>query len=307
MKKIILVALMGIAGWGCLSENRATTAEQPGDTTAVVTAEDCLSGVTYTVQDSIMVCRVLAEAKKAQIPTEQLTLFFARKFLGVPYVAHTLEVNDEDQLVVNTRQLDCMTLVETVVALTLCAKEGKCSFTDYADKVRTLRYRGGQLDGYTSRLHYFSDWIMDNEQLGLVQEISMPDPPFSAVQKLSVNYMSRHPQAYKALKAHPEWVSTISQQEQALTGRTCPYIPKSRMQNNDVMRRAVHDGDILALTTTMAGLEISHLGFAVWREDGLHLLNASMIYKKVVEDDQLLRDYLQKRKSATGVRVIQVK
>ena len=259
--------------------------------------------VTYQQADSITICRLLAKAK----PTTS-TLWFARQFLGVPYVAHTLEVNDNEQLVVNTRQLDCTTLVETVMALTICAHQGKRTWNDYLTALRTLRYRQGVMNGYTSRLHYFSDWIRDKQAMGIVTEIQSPNPPFTAVQRVSVNYMSTHPAAYKALKAQPKLVSVIRQQEQRLTGTRARYIPKSALRRSTkALRQAVHDGDIIAITCKKKGLDIAHLGFAVWQKDGLHLLNASMIHKKVVEEPMPFYQYLQKHSSHTGIRVLRIK
>ena len=119
--------------------------------------------VTYQREDSVKICKLLQAANK-----ETTSLWFARQFLGVPYVAHTLEVNDNEQLVVNTRQLDCTTLVETVSALTICASHGKKAWGDYLSTLRLLRYRQGKLDGYASRLHYFSDWIRDKQEMKMV-------------------------------------------------------------------------------------------------------------------------------------------
>lgn len=238
---------------------------------------------------------------------ECTTLFFARKFIGVPYVAHTLEQKGNERLVVNLSQLDCTTLVETVTALTLCAESGKTTYDDYCKALTTLRYRQGKLDGYVSRLHYFTDWIIDNSQLGLVEERQSPNPPFTAVQTIKVNYMSTHPSAYSALKAHPEWLDNISATEKAINGKRFRYIPKSQVANTKAMRAAVKDGDIIAITCKKKGLDIAHLGFAVWRDDGLHLLNASSIHKKVVEEPMTLRQYLKKHSSHTGIRIIKVK
>ena len=258
--------------------------------------------VTYQRADSLKICRLLRDANK-----QTTTLWFARQFLNIPYVAHTLEVNPAEQLVVNTRQLDCTTLVETVTALTLCAHQGKRSWNDYLSTLRTLRYRKGKLDGYPSRLHYFSDWIADKTTMSIVKEIQSPNPPFSAVQHINVNYMSTHPDAYQALKAHPEWVSVIRQQEETLSGTTSRYIPKSALKRNTkALRQAVHDGDIIAITCNKKGLDIAHLGFAVWKKDGLHLLNASQIHKKVVQEPMTLYQYLQKHPSHTGIRIIRI-
>lgn len=257
---------------------------------------------TWQQADSVRICRVLQQAGP-----QTTTLWLARQFMGVPYVAHTLEVNDREQLVVNTRQLDCTTLVETVAALKCCAQKGLKTFADYRRELTMLRYRNGVLTDYTSRLHYFSDWIDDKEKMGIVTEVQQPNPPFTAVQQLDVNYMSRHPQAYKALKARPQLVPAIRQQEEALTGRRCLYIPKSGVQNSRLLRQTVRDGDIIAITSNKEGLDIAHLGFAVWHKDGLHLLNASMLHKKVVEEPMTLYRYLQKHPSFTGIRVVRLK
>ena len=258
--------------------------------------------VTYERADSITICKLLQKANR-----QSGVLSIAREFLGVPYVAHTLEVNDREQLVVNTRQLDCTTLVETVTALKICAQQGRKTFADYTNTLRNLRYRQGIVDGYPSRLHYFSDWILDKVRMKMVDDIQSPNPPFTALQHIAVGYMSTHPNAYQALKAHPELVPVIRQQEEALTGRTARYIPKGDIRNTALLRQTVKDGDIIAITCNKEGLDIAHLGFAVWRGDGLHLLNASQIHGKVVEEPMTLRYYLSKHKTFTGIRVIRIK
>lgn len=233
-------------------------------------------------------------------------LFFARLFIGVPYVAHTLEVNSDERLVVNTRELDCTTLVETVSALTMCALQEVYTFKNYTDNLERLRYRNGKNDGYTSRLHYFTDWIVDNTGMGNVVEIQEPDNIFCATQKINVGFMSSHPEYYKHLKNNPEYVSEIKQSEEALSGMTFKFIPKGTIKNTRQMRNAIHDGDIIAITCNKKGLDIAHLGFAAWHKDGLHLLNASMLHKKVVEEPMLLSTYLSKHPSHTGIRIIRI-
>ena len=261
-----------------------------------------MAQTTYQSVDSTKICKLLRQADR-----KATMLWIARQFMGVPYVAHTLEINNEEQLVVNTRQLDCTTLVETVTALKLCIDQDKRTWNDYLMALRSLRYRQGVLDGYPSRLHYFTDWIIDKQLMGFVTEVQQPNPPFSAVQKIAVSYMSEHPQAYQALKSHPQFVPVIRQQEKALTGKTYRYIPKSAVRNTKLLRQTVKDGDIIAITCNKRGLDIAHLGFAVWRNDGLHLLNASQLHKKVVEEPMTLYRYLQKHPTFTGIRIIRIK
>ena len=259
----------------------------------------------YKKADSTFVAEALAEARN--LPrTTNFPLHFARKFMGRPYVAHTLEVCDPEQLVINTRQLDCTTLVENVTALTLCVYRNLYTWRDYLNVLCQMRYRNGRLNDYTSRLHYFSDWIDDNTVKELVKEVQQPNPPFTALQTLNIHFMSRHPQAYNALKAHPEMITVIAAQEDSLTGRQYRYIPKADVTDSKAMRSAVRDGDIIAITCNKDGLDIAHLGFAVWRADGLHLLNASQLHKKVVEEPMTLGLYLSKHPSHTGIRIVRI-
>ena len=261
--------------------------------------------VTYQKKDSVTVCRLLAASRQLPRGTN-LQLFFARKFLGLPYVAHTLEINDDERLVVNTRQLDCTTLVENVTALTLCAQRGQYTWRDYLRTLTAMRYRNGKITGYTSRIHYFTEWITANTKEGIVTEIQSPNPPFSAVQQVSVSFMSSHPKSYKALRNHPEYVADIKKMEQQVSGQRFRYIPKTAVRNHSQLRKAVKDGDIIAITCRKKGLDIAHLGFAVWKEGKLHLLNASQLRGLVVEEPKILYEYLQEHPTHTGIRIIRI-
>lgn len=263
--------------------------------------------VQYTKNDSINVVRLLKEARAKRLTTKQEYVhFFIRQFFGVPYVASTLEVNKKEQLIVNLRQLDCTTYVENVVALTLCAFNGKSSFADFCRYLQLIRYRKGCAVSYQARLHYFTDWINDNSSAGICTNIKAPNPPFTSVQKIFVNFMTTHADKYPMLRGNVRWISEISKVEQSLNGKTYRYIPKTGINNSKLLRQTIHNGDIIVILTNKKGLDTQHLGFAQWRKDGLHLVNASSIHKKVVEEPMLLYTYLQKHKSMTGIRIVRL-
>ena len=111
----------------------------------------------YTKKDSVRVMELFAEAKRQKSDTNWM-LFFGRKLRGVPYVAKTLEINKEELLIVNLRQLDCLTLVENALALSLCMKNNQADFKNFCRFLRLIRYRQGRIS-YIDRLHYFTDWI----------------------------------------------------------------------------------------------------------------------------------------------------
>lgn len=266
--------------------------------------------ITYTRADSVKVVTLLREAA-ALDSTVCLPLHFAGRLKGIPYVASTLEVNPREQLVVNLRQLDCTTLVETVVALTRAAQQGQATFEAFCRQLRLVRYAGGKLDGYASRNHYFSQWIRSNERLGVVEEIkgTAADDyaPFAEKQQLDLHYMSTYPEKYPMLKGDPLMQRRVREAEQRASGTTVRYIPRRLLGRGKDVLGCVRDGDILAIVTRKKGLDTSHLGFAVWVKGRLHLLNASSIHKKVVLEPMTLYDYMTKHPSQAGVRVVRIK
>lgn len=262
-----------------------------------------LKDVDYWRSDSVKVMRLFRQAKAQKQGTNYM-VFFAKQLLGLPYVGQTLEKNDNERLVVNLRQLDCTTLVETVVALTRCMRQNKPSFTAYCDQLRQIRYEGGVV-AYPNRLHYFTTWINSNERKGIVRDIQGPNPPFTAVQHVKANYMTTHVARYPMLVKHPEWVSEIRKMEDSITGRNYRYIPKNQLNDSKALRQTVHDGDIIVILTTKAGLDTSHIAIALWQKDGLHMIDASSIRHKVVID-KLMSRYMAEHPSHLGLRIVRV-
>ncbi len=257
-------------------------------------------------EDQKRIETILTKNAKHDTSPSSLIIALAREFKGVPYVAKTLENDSIENLIINTRQLDCTTYVENVLALYLCIKNQKLTFSDYCSFLKNIRYVGGKVS-YPTRQHYFTEWIDENTKDGYVEEIQSPNPPFTAKQLLKINFMSTHTQFYPMLKNNPELVKPIAKMESRLSGNTYRFIPKASIANTQLFRSTIHDGDIIAIVTSKGGLDTSHIGIAVWHKDGLHMLNASQIHKKVVEEPMTLYQYMQKHPSQTGIRIVRVK
>lgn len=258
----------------------------------------------YWRSDSVKVMRLLSQAARQDSNTNYM-VYFARQLRGLPYVAKTLEKNREERLVVNLRQLDCTTYTETVLALTLCMKQGKASFAQFCHNLQQIRYKGGVVS-YPNRLHYFTSWIEDNTSLGMVRNIDNPQELFSATQTVNANYMTTHVNLYPMLVRNRSWIEPIKAMEKEINGRKYRYIPKNRLNDTALLRASVHDGDIIVILTSKPGLDTSHIGIAVWHADGLHLLNASQLRRQVVEEPKTFYQYMQEHPSHTGIRVVRV-
>lgn len=257
--------------------------------------------VDYQRSDSIKVVKLLRDASRLS-PKTNYMLYFGRKLRGLPYVGKTLEKNSNEQLVVNLRQMDCTTFTETVLALSRCMKQHRLTFADYCSNLRLFRYKDGVVS-YPNRLHYFTYWMSENVGKGLVSIVSEPRTVFTATQTVRANYMTTHRSLYPMLVKHQEWVPQIAEMERSITGTRHPYIPKSGIVNTARLRQTIHDGDVIVILTSKRGLDTSHIGIAVWHKDGLHLLNASSIHRKVVEEPMTFRQYMMKHPTHTGIRV----
>lgn len=219
-------------------------------------------------------------------------------FLDIPYVAHTLETEGEEQLVMNLCSLDCVTYLETVLSLSKSIKSGNYKISDYHDYLKKLRYRQGELGSYTSRLHYYSEWLKDNEELGLLSIISNQ----SKVEQFDnqVNFMSNHVASYKQLAADSSLVKEMQEIELRISKQEMYYVPKDKIADYE---QDIKDGDIIMYATNIEGLDVSHVGIAHWIGDQLHFIHASTAEMKVVLSDQTIYEYLLDKEKNTGILV----
>jgi hypothetical protein len=225
-------------------------------------------------------------------------------FLGTPYVANTLEEGREETLIVNSNGVDCITFVEYVLAMSLCpSQERDMTTAEFRKYLRQIRYRDGEIKGYTSRLHYVSDWINNNIRKGIIEDVTAAYSPF--MDTLSLSYMSTHAEYYKQLNRSPENVSKMREYEKSLSGQTIHWIPKKEIPAKGFSW--IENGDIIAITTTIPGLDNSHIGIALYKKEELHLLHASSVKGKVVVEESPLSGQLDRNKNMSGIRVLRMK
>lgn len=225
--------------------------------------------------------------------------FIASQFIDKPYKGGTLEFQPE-QLTVNTDEFDCTTLVETIVAMEMTIDERRSSWRDFIYNLEKLRYRNGQVDGYASRLHYISDWIVDNTHKGIITDVTarIANP---ASQIKSLDFMTSNRDKYPALKDS----ATFEQMKKAEMGYRSHKIPY--IKTIGIKEANLRTGDIVAITTDIKNLDVTHIGIVVFRDGKPHLLHASSKAGKVLIDPLPLENYVRRNKHNTGIRVIRMK
>lgn len=233
----------------------------------------------------------------SQKSMNDLTIEIGKWFLNTPYVEKTLELPGEEKLVVNLMGLDCTTYLETVVSLARTAKASELTFEGYTEELEKLRYRHGVNDGYSSRLHYFSDWIYQNEEKGILKDISKEIG--GSVYENNPSFMTSNPKFYPQL-SNPDYINQLKETESEIKSRKYYFLPKAEIRTHE---NKIKSGDLIAITTSMTNLDIVHVGFAVEKEGRIHLLHASSGSKKVEISEKPLSEYLMANKSQSGIMV----
>lgn len=230
-------------------------------------------------------------------PLGELVVLVGRHFLDAPYRADTLEEAGPERLVVNLRAFDCVTFVENAVVLAGLIRAGKTAFADYAAALEKIRYRRGRCDGYPSRLHYFTDWLHDGGRKRLFLDITaaLGGVPFPKELRSLTDRRADHPAlADGAAFRRMRIVEGIASK------RPLRHIPKTRL---GALGESLQEGDLIAITTDEAGIDVSHVGIAVRGPQGVHLLHASSAARRVVLSEETLGRYLAAKTSRTGIIV----
>jgi hypothetical protein len=232
-----------------------------------------------------------------RLPMGDLVTEMGRSFLGRPYEANTLEEQGDEHLVVNLREFDCVTLCETSLALARAVKLHADSIRGYCAQLQLIRYRSGIINGYASRLHYFSEWIADNERKKVLRDITVELGGRRDRQPL--NFMSWHREAYPRLATDGDFAAVVATEKRLSTARRF-FLPKEKLEG--VLGR-IENGDIIAITTSIGGLDVSHTGIAVRNGGTTRLLHAPNVGQQVQISRGSLSEYLRAHENQTGVIV----
>lgn len=285
MKKALITAALLFAGCTGTSEQQAE-----GQTAAAPEPSADEQIFTATIKRA-------QQERLDTLPIGEIVVQVGTWFVGTPYVPHTLEPPGPEQLVVNLREFDCVTYVESMLALARVIRSGNSSFDDFTNELRNIRYRQGRLDSYPSRLHYFSDWIYDNDAAGIVRNVTRelggvvdPEP---------INFMTQHRESYRQL-ADSAFFHALLAQEAELSKRPRYFIPENRIA---AAASGIKNGDVIAATTNVAGLDIAHTGLAIWQNGKLHLMHAPLVGDSVMISPETLAERIMRIERQDGIMV----
>jgi len=226
----------------------------------------------------------------------------AQRFINTPYAAGTLEGDSIETLRVNLDSLDCTTFVENVIALAITANERRQSWHDFTYNLRRIRYRNGEIDGYPSRLHYVSDWILDNVSRGNIKEVT-GNIEGARHNIKSLDFMTSHRSSYPALADSANF-ARMKSIEAGFSNHRYPYLKASSLKDKK-LAHILTDGDIICFTTSQKGLDATHMAIVTIINGEPRIIHASAKAGKVLLDPLTLCEYLHRNRNE-GIRVIRL-
>jgi hypothetical protein len=180
----------------------------------------------------------------------------------------------------------------------VAAAEAAPSWTRFGREIERMRYRGGQRRGYTSRLHYFSEWITDGEKRGLVTDRGAALGGIEDARPL--RFMTEHRGNYPAL-LNDGVLREIAMMERRLDGVPRWVVPSGHIP--DVADR-IDTGDVLAFATEIPGLDVTHAALAYRDGRGtLRVLHAPLSGGVVQVSRTTLPEYVAGIRHCTGILV----
>jgi hypothetical protein len=240
------------------------------------------------------------------LPIGDRTATVGRALVGTRYKSYTLEIdNHVEAPSVNFTGMDCWTFYEIALGFARMLDEPAENWTPerLLHYIELDRYRGGQCNGeYLSRLHYLEDWLADNDQRGLVEDLTRSlggvSVPHSA-REMTVAW--RH---YRYLVANRSLLGPLRQMEAGVSSRPLYQIPKSRVAS---IAGKIRSGDVIGIVSRDGWqlFSTSHVGLALRAaDDTLHFMHASSPhnYGRVVIDSTL-SSYLDRYRTDSGILV----
>jgi hypothetical protein len=237
----------------------------------------------------------------SRLPVNEILVEIGKTFLGLNYEAQTLEKGEKEQLVIHLTGLDCYTFFESSLTFARCIKKSKTTFEDFQNELKQIRYRKGEINGYPSRLHYASDWLYDNEKRGIVKDVTKDIGGILFDKK--INFMSSHSELYKSLKNNVEFIDEMKSIEDSINSREYYYIPENFVE---CVEDKIQTGDIILLTASAVGLDISHTGIAIEVHGRIHFMHAPLKGKKIQITEKPIGEYIRSIKRHTGFMVARV-
>lgn len=309
MKRAILSGIVGMAGvmgaaFGSHTAWQAEELVEPPAAQAEISPSSVAFGDIPKDQNGTVFKQVMQRARSRELDRQEFGAIVqnvAEQLLGATYVDGLLDRAETEELVLSLTEFDCVLFVETVLAMARSIVERDYTYAGFGDRVETQRYRNGDREDYCSRLHYFSEWIDDNQKRSYLAS-NVSGLQVQPLEK-TLNFMTTHRSKYRHLKSNDANFQCIAQMEAQLLNLDIQYVPTERVRGQYA---AIQSGDVIAIATDISGIDVTHSGLAYAHPDGsMGFIHAAPGRGVIVAED--LQQYVERVPSAIGILVARPK
>tara|TARA_B100000073_G_C23616757_1_gene526788 strand:+ start:133 stop:927 length:795 start_codon:yes stop_codon:yes gene_type:complete len=195
------------------------------------------------------------------LPYHEKYYRYSFSLIGKPYVGNVLigSKDIEETFIIDLNRLDCFTYVEYVHSLA-----NSKNFRIFKTKVREYRYDMGRIN-FINRNHFFTDWT-DNGDIELVEGYN------KEVAKI-LNKKGEHDRYLEGIPLKKKIIKYFS-------------IDKGSEVVLGLKDKQNHY--IVAILSNKIGLDVSHVGFLLWDNEGNAIFrhaSSKKKYMKVIDED----------------------
>ncbi len=220
--------------------------------------------------------RDIRETAAKNLTNSQKMAYYSERFLGAPYLLQCegegVHGRYERELLLNLKQINCMTYCEIVLALALSAY-----YEEFFNVLQHIRYRYGIISMATRNHYTMADWLPANSWC--LDDVSRLVGGNDTAQ---LTRTIQH-QTFFAGKSIQDIPVLLPNRE-----ITIDYIPLNKLPSCEAQ---LHSGDIVSLIQNRPGIFSAHMLLIIKKDNLTFFRHASMRDKKVL--DVKFNDYIK--------------
>ena len=184
----------------------------------------------------------------------------------------------------------------------LISNEKSAIADTFINELRNIRYRNGIIDSFLDRLHYTTQWIVENERTGRVRDVTTELG--GSKRAIVFSQMSEYMKKDRRFINRPDFVSKMQGYEAILSKTPQCYIPTDKIES---ILDKLCPGDIICFVATISGLDTVHVSVFAGFTPGCDvptIIHASSKAKRVLVEPKGLVAYTRQRKNTQGIIVV---
>lgn len=260
-------------------------------------------------KDTTFINQLLSYPELKDMDKNEQLAFFAKKLVGAPSnLRSEILESDTVSFTIDIHTFNPLSFLSTCVALTQAYETSSApNWRDFAGKYENVRFKGGKIGNYSSRMMYAADWIADNIFRGNIYDATQRVEGLNVKRReKSIYYISKNKDSFNAL-SDPLKLDLIKMLEMGFRNHQIIYISNGDLTNPGRYKKTAKDGDIVFLLSPDESLDCREMGIVCFDGDDLRFIQVSIPREKIVMEELPFENYVKRNiKRIQGARVMRL-